>query len=312
MKIRALSISLIIVFLFSGLSKVFGQDLADIAFFRSQDLRIKLELNFEQTQKMESSLLYFGEAYKKLMAADYDENQTFQEKYDKLKKEREKELKTFLDSRQLQLFKVIQDQRIQYFKDFYESTRQKLGEDTDFVQELVAYNQNVMLPELLRFRAKLDLKINQEDSLKLIEYSKQFNEILDDILAEDEEELAQFASSKKVNKSIKKYARQDPENKKNFKNIQKMLKKYKDPLNDILLEIDPMEIKWGNDITTIVNKYLPVEEQEAFGNTLTLMGAYGISQKIDPLIFLLFDPTDESSYFELRRKLYRIFFRDMI
>ena len=77
-----------------------------------------------------------------------------------------------------------------------------------------------------------------------------------------------------------------------------MLKEYQIPLNDISLEIDPMEIKWRNDITTIVNKYLPEEEQEAFSNTMGLLGAYGISHKIDPLVFLLFDPADDKSYFQ--------------
>jgi hypothetical protein len=308
-KVQILILSVLFIFP-SIINNLYGQDLVDISFFRSQELRKQLGLNFEQTQKMESSLLYFGEAYKHLMTAEYDENQTFQEKYELLKKEREKELKTFLDARQLDLFNVIQKQRIEYFKDFYESTRLKLAENTDLANELATYDQNIMLPELLRFRAQLDEVIEAEDSLKLIELSGEFNEILDDLLAE--ENFAQFTSSSNISKSLKKYSKKDAENKKNFKAISKMLKKYKRPLNDIALEIDPLEIKWRKDIISIVNKYLPVEEQEAFSNILNLIGAYGISQKIDPLVFLLFDPANDQSYFVLKRKLFRIFFKDRI
>jgi hypothetical protein len=152
------------VFLLSGLSQLAGQDLADIAFFRSQDLRVKMGLTLEQTQKMESTLLRFGEAYKKMMTEEYDENQPFVEKYEQLKKEREKELKTFLDERQLQVFNVIQEQRIEYLKDFYESTSLKLEDNTEFAHELAAYNHNVILPALQSFRAKLNLQIDQKDS----------------------------------------------------------------------------------------------------------------------------------------------------
>lgn len=297
-------------FVFSTASnKTQAQDLEDIAFFQSQKLRTELGLSFEQTQKMESSLAYFGEAYKRLVTAEYDENQTFKEKYELLRQERETELKTFLDERQLQLFNVIQDQRVQYFKDFYKLTSISLGENPELVHELSAYNHNVMLPELLRFRAQLDESIEHEDSLKLAELSGEFNEILDDFLTEDNvAELTSF----NINKSIKKYSRSNNEHKKNFKAIQKMLKKYKQPLDDISMEIDPLEIKWRKDITTIVTKYLPPEEREAFSNTFGLLGAYGLSQKIDPLVFLLFDPADDNSFFTLKRKLYNIFFKDMI
>lgn len=299
------------LFVFSSIiSEVQSQDLVDISFFQSQDLRKKLGLSFEQTHKMESTLLYFGEKYKKLMAEEYDEKQSFQVKYELLKQERETEMKEFLSPRQIELFNAYHDQRIQYFKDFYESTQMTLSKEPELANELAAYNHNVMLPELLRYRAQLDEEITIEDSIKLVEYSKQFNEILDDILAD--ENLAQFTGAEDINKSLKKYSRKDPENKKNFKGIQRMLKEYQIPLNDISLEIDPMEIKWRNDITTIVNKYLPEEEQEAFSNTMGLLGAYGISHKIDPLVFLLFDPADDKSYFQLKRKLYRIYFRDMM
>ena len=37
-----------------------AQDLDDIAFFQSQNLRTKLGLSFDQTQKMEETLKYFG------------------------------------------------------------------------------------------------------------------------------------------------------------------------------------------------------------------------------------------------------------
>ncbi len=299
------------MFVFSStINEVQSQDIEDIAFFQSQKLRTQLGLSFNQTQKLEESLRYFGEAYKRLIAEEYDENQTFQEKYELLKQERQTELKAFLDARQLQLFNVIQDQRIEYFKDFYESTRLTLAKNPDLVNEIAAYNHHVMLPELLRFRAQLDEVITTEDSIKLVEYSRQFSDILDDILAEDN--FAKFTSTTDINKSLKKYSRKDPENKKNFKGIQRMLKEYQRPLNDISLEIDPSEIRWRKDITKIVNKYLPYEEQEAFSNTMGLLGAYGISHKIDPLVFLLFDPADEKSYFILKRKLYRIFFKDMI
>ena len=286
-----------------------SQDIEDIAFFQSQELRKQLGLSFDQTQKMEESLRYFGEAYKRLVAADYDENQTFKEKYELLKQERETELKSFLDKRQLELFNVITEKRTQYFKDFYESTRLTMAENPDLAHELAAYNHHVMLPELLRYRAQLDESIGHEDSVRLAELSREFNEILDDFLSEDD--LAQFTSAN-VNKSLKKYSRTNGEHKKNFKEITKLLRKYKDPLNDVVIEIDPLEIEWRKDIINIVNKYLPYEEQEAFSNTLNLMGAYGISQNFDSLVFLLFDPSDENSFFVMKRKLYRIFFKDMI
>ena len=141
-----------------------------------------------------------------------------------LKQERETELKSFLDSRQLELFNVITENRVQYFKDFYESTRLTLSKNPDLSHELAAYNHNVMLPELLRFRAQLDEEIEAEDSLRIAELSKEFNEILDDLLTEDD--LAQFTSAN-INKSLKKYSKTDDEHKKNFKAITKMLKKYK-------------------------------------------------------------------------------------
>ena len=310
MKITRLSLTMVILFSIFGFHLLFGQDLADLAFFRSQDLRIKMGLNIEQTQKMENTLLHFSEAYKKLLAEEYDETQTFSEKYEKLKQEREKELKTFLDARQLQVFNVIQEQRIQYLKDFYESTRLQLAENDALVQELAAYNHNVMLPDLLNYRAKLNRQIDQKDSLKLIEYAKEFDAILDDLLAEGN--LDTYTASTDIQKSLKKYSRKDPETKKNFKGIQKMLKKYNEPLNKILKEIDPHEDVWRKDINQIVNKHLPVEEQESYTEMLNLMGAFGVSQKIDPLVFLLFDPTNENSYFQLKRKLYRVFVNDMI
>ena len=66
------------MFVFSStINEVQSQDIEDIAFFQSQKLRTQLGLSFNQTQKLEESLRYFGEAYKRLLAAEFDENQSF-------------------------------------------------------------------------------------------------------------------------------------------------------------------------------------------------------------------------------------------
>lgn len=288
-----------------------AQNLKESVSEKALDWQKKLFLNFDQTRNLEEVLLWFDENYKKLILEEYDEQAPFAEKYAKLKTNRNQKLSRILDEQQMIVLKSLEDNRIRQIKDFYESTLPVFSQDAAFIEELTAFNHNMMWPVIRSYRTRFNKVIKQEDQSQLGTLSDTFSQMLDQFISETNTAY-ELTTQSDIDKAIQEIARFNPENKSTIKKIKSLNRIYRKELKFTLQDLASIQAGWRNSLQVIFEKHLPAAQKKELDELFRLLGVYGVQHKINQWIFMLIDPEAEEEYFSMNRKFHTLFFRALL
>ena len=298
----------VVIIFFSSCSLSFGQttsDIKDANFLKAQDLKVKLGINLDKSFVLENILNSFNLRLRKLVLDSRESDKNFGAQLKDLQAMRDKKLRALLDDQQMKLFVLLEKSEIQDIKDYYFNLDSTILHNEEFAKSLSLYYNNNQSPVILRHKSLLNQEINENDSLELIELRVAFNEILDDAIGSSNENIIRL-SDLKLGKVIKTLGKEKPSYTEVWNRIKKLSKRYREDIKKEYSGIDYHTKEWNIDMKNFFNEYVEEDNTVIENQMFFTLTQYGVSEKINRYVFLLFDVNDINTYFEMKHKIQKL------